>query len=260
MLKKGDRVAVGLSGGKDSTVLLHSLVLLQKDLPFEIVAVTINEGIENYREKTLEVAKRECENLGVEQVVLSFKDASGKTLDEIQEKDTDLPCTNCGVLRRYLLNKGAREAGANKLATGHNLDDLAQTVLLNVFRNEPSRLARLNDPIVEDEKFVRRIRPLMMTPEKEVAIYAFLKGIEIDRVDCPYAKYAFRGFLRETLNRAEEKYPGTKHKIAGTFLEIEDALRAKYMKNAELSYCRSCGDPTSNEICMYCRKIKSFSI
>jgi uncharacterized protein (TIGR00269 family) len=257
MLKKGDRVAVGLSGGKDSCVLLHSLAELRKDLPFELVAITIDEGIAGYRQRTLRIAKRECERLGVEHVVHRFEDEAGKTLDRlVKRKDSALPCTQCGVLRRYMLNKGAREAGANKLATGHNLDDVAQTVLMNIMRNEPSRLARFNEPLVKSGRFVRRIRPLMLTPEKENAIYAMLKGIELERVECPYAHTAFRSHVRKMLNESEEMYPGTKFKVVNSFLEIEGALRSRYVKGAAVAECETCGEPCSKGQCMFCRIVR----
>ncbi len=256
LLKKGDRIAIGLSGGKDSCVLLHSLAEIKKSLPIELVAVTIDEGIKGYRDKTLKIAKRECEAFGIEHVVFSYQGDVGKTMDEIVAgSPEDIPCSNCGVLRRYLLNRGAREVGANKLATGHNLDDIAQMVFMNFMRNEPSRLARFNEPMVKSDRLIPRIRPLMRTPEKEVAIYAMLKGIELESMECPYARFAFRGHVRKMVNEAEEKYPGTKFKIVNTFFEIEDTLRDKYGKGAALNSCSSCGEPCSKEICMYCKKL-----
>lgn len=258
LIRKGDRIAVGLSGGKDSCALLHSLSLLRKDLPFEMVAITINEGIAGYREKTLKIAKRECEGLGIEHVVLDFKDEAGEDLDGIVEKHKDeLPCSHCGVLRRYLLNKGAREIGADKLATGHNLDDAAQTVMMNIMRNEPSRLARYLEPFVESDRFVRRIRPFLRTPEREIALYCMVKGIELESMDCPYAPFAFRGHVRRMLNESEQRYPGTKFKILNSLLEMEDALRAKY-KGSEVLTCVNCGDPSADSECMFCKKIKSY--
>jgi uncharacterized protein (TIGR00269 family) len=257
MLKKGDRVAVGLSGGKDSTVLLHSLAELKKDLPFELVAITIDEGIAGYRGRTLRIAKRECTRLKVKHIVLKFGKETGKTLDAlVKRKGSALPCTQCGILRRYLLNKGARDAGANKLATGHNLDDVAQMVLMNIMRNEPSRLARFNEPLVKNSKFVRRIRPLMLTPEKENAIYAMLKGIELEHVECPYAYTAFRSHIRKILNESEERYPGTKFKVVNSFLEMEDALRSKSLKGAAVAECETCGEPCSKGTCMFCRTLR----
>lgn len=259
MIRKGDLVAVGLSGGKDSTILLHSLARLKEDLPFEMVAVTIDEGISGYRAKTLRIAERECRKLGIEQHVLRFKEETGNTLDRMMKRNrkhdagNPLPCTQCGVIRRYLLNKGAREAKATKLALGHNLDDIAQTVFMNLMRNEPSRLARLINPVTSSTKFVQRIRPLMLTPEKENAIYAILKGIEIDNVECPYAHFAFRSHVRRILNESEERYPGTKFKIVNAFLEMEDALREKYGKG-RLMECEKCGEPSSQKLCMFCKR------
>jgi uncharacterized protein (TIGR00269 family) len=265
MLKKGDRVAVGLSGGKDSTVLLHSLAELKKDLPFGLVAITIDEGIRGYRDRTLRIAKRECEKLGVEHVVHSFREGAGRTLDALvrlkhgaggETENSALPCSQCGVLRRYLLNKAARELKADKLAVGHNLDDIAQTVIMNIMKNEPARLARLNEPAVKNGRFVPRIRPLMLTPERENAVYAYLKGIELERVECPYAHTAFRGHVRRMLNETEERYPGTKFKIVNSFLDMEGALRGKYAKHAAIAECSSCGEPCSKGECRFCRMIR----
>ncbi len=252
LLKKGERIAVGLSGGKDSCALLHSLKNMS--LPLELVAITIDEGIDGYRNRTLETAKRECKKLGIEHKVFSFKKEKGKTLDEIMsEKKDDIPCSHCGVIRRYLLNKAAREVDAEKLALGHNLDDVAQTVMMNIMRNEPSRLARFNTPLVTSSRFVQRIRPFIRTPEKEIAIYCMLKGIELDRDDCPYARFALRANVRSMLNTMEEKYPGTKYKVLNSFLEMEDALVAKYSKNAAINHCVSCGEPCSADVCKFCK-------
>lgn len=250
MLRKGDRVAVGLSGGKDSTVLLHSLAMLREDLPFELIAITIDEGIDGYRPKTMVPARRECEKLGVEQRIVSFKELCGKSLDELVSKSKgELPCSQCGVLRRYALNKAAREAKADKLAIGHNLDDMAQTLIMNIMRGETSRIGRMKGPGVKDEKFIPRIRPLMMTPEKEVAIYAMLKGISLERIECPYAHTAFRGHVRRMLNETEERYPGTKFKVMRSFLDMETREDAP---GKRLAICPSCGEPSSKGVCRFC--------
>ncbi|MDO8554925.1 MAG: TIGR00269 family protein [Candidatus Micrarchaeota archaeon] len=254
MIKKNDRVAVGLSGGKDSTVLLHILSKLREDLPFELIAITLDEGIAGYRNKTLDFAKLETKKLGVEHKIFRFKKEAGISMDEIMEKDKkEIPCSYCGVMRRYYLNKGAREAGADKLAVGHNLDDMAQTVLMNIMRNEPMRLARLADPLTEDDKFVPRIRPLMRTPEREIAIFAILNGIDIDFQECPYARHAFRAHIRDQLNESEEKYPGTKFKIVNSFMALQGIMR-KSMEDTkfEISYCQKCKEPSSGDLCMFC--------
>lgn len=265
MLKKGDRVAVGLSGGKDSTVCLHMLHKISKSLPFELFAITIDEGIAGYRNATLDVAKRECKKLGIPLTVVSFHKEFGSTLDKLlKKKGRERSCSFCGVMRRYALNKYARKLGATKIAIGHNSDDVAQTVFMNFMRNEPERLGRFG-PLagaVEDEAFVLRIKPLFTTPERDVAAYAMMKGIEIEFSECPYAALAFRQQVRKMLNSMEEKYPGTKLRIVKAFLSqnrlmldgakfrIEKAGKAGERGN--VNKCASCGEPSSGKICNLC--------
>lgn len=258
MIKKDERIAIALSGGKDSVVLMHLLAKLQKDLPFELVAVTIDEGIANYRSKTLDVAEREAKKLGLEHKVFSFKKETDLTLDDImQKKKESIPCSYCGVIRRYLINKGAKAVEADKVAVGHNLDDIAQTVLMNIMRNEPMRLARLADPLVEDEKLIPRIRPLMRSPEKEIAIYSMVNGIEIHFDECPYARHAFRAHVREQLNESEERYPGTKFKIVNSLLSMHPILK-KGLEDTklEMKYCKNCKEPSGQEVCMFCSMLE----
>jgi len=252
MIRKGDKIAVGLSGGKDSTVLLHCLNDLRKDLPFELVAVTIDEGIANYREATMRIARQEAEKLGLEHHVVSFKDRLDKTLDSILETDQSRSCTYCGVFRRGLLNRAARECSADRLAIGHNLDDLAQTFLMNIIRAEPSRIGRFMEPDGRSDSFVRRIRPLLRSPEKEIAIYAMARGIEIDHRECPYAENAMRQTIRRQLNELEEEYPGSKFKILSSFLEIESSIKDKGL---QLKPCSKCGEAASSDICKFCELV-----
>ncbi|MEM4633710.1 MAG: TIGR00269 family protein [Candidatus Anstonellaceae archaeon] len=262
MLKKGELVAVGLSGGKDSCVLLHMLHKISKSLPIKLCAITIDEGIEGYRSKTLRIAQEQCSMLGIPLTIISFKEEFKRSLDEIlDEKGESRSCTYCGVMRRYLLNKFARKLGADKLAIGHNADDIAQTIIMNLMRNEPERLGRfgLTSGAIEDEAFVKRIKPLFTTPERDVAAYALMKGIEIEFAECPYAKAAFRQYVRRMLNEAEEKYPGTKLRIVRSFIEqsklMLDGARYRIEKSGgkkNIAKCISCGEPSSGKLCSLC--------
>jgi uncharacterized protein (TIGR00269 family) len=251
MIKKDDVVAVGLSGGKDSTVLMHCLARLREDLPFDLIAITIDEGISNYREATLKIAKAEVARLGIEHKTVSFKGEVGKSLDDILKDDQSRSCSYCGVFRRRLLNSTAKEVGANKLAIGHNLDDLAHTFLMNIYRGESGRIGRYLDPQSKDESFVKRIRPLLRTPEKEIALFALLQEIKIDHRECPYANNALRQSVRAQLNEMEEKYPGTKFKMLSSFLDVESKLRGQYLK--KLNPCSICQEPTSANLCKFCQ-------
>lgn len=195
-LESADRIAVAISGGKDSGALLKFLVSLtavRKDL--SLIAVTIDEGIAGYRD--VSVAERIAASFGVEWITASFSDEYGTTMDQIVETKGDrLSCSSCGVLRRRILNRVAREAGATKLALGHNLDDEAQSVLMNALRGDQARLIREE----LDEEFVPRIKPFIFIPEREVALYAHMHLVSFEQGRCPYSHNALRADVRKILN------------------------------------------------------------
>jgi len=256
MLKKGDKVGLGLSGGKDSYALLYTLSKVRESLPFELVALTIDEGIPGYRDAAIENAEKRCRELGISQHVYSFSEEYGKTISQIAKAGKENLCSYCGVLRRKLLNSKSRELGLTKLAIGHNLDDVAQTAMLNLIRNEPMRFARFNDP-VENERFVPRIRPLRDIREKEVAAYAYLHGHKYDSgCCCPHATGALRWSVRHELNSLEDQYPGTKSKIATSFNTLQEIVKKEVSAdNSNLKCCKECGEPASEEICMSCKML-----
>lgn len=250
MIERGDRIAVALSGGKDSTALLyilHRVFSNRSDL--DIVAVTIDEGIEHYRERTLGHAVKLTGELGIPHTIRSFKDGFGVTLDELTGKKEHAACTLCGVLRKNLLNKTARELGADKLATGHNLDDESQTILMNYLRGDMDRLHRMV-PGIAQPGLVMRIKPLRSIPEKEVALYGFLNDLPVSTDECPYAGEALRNEIRDMLNNYEVRHPGTKYSLLGGFETISTALRPP---NTQIVQCRLCGEPGSEEVCKTCR-------
>jgi len=262
MFEFDDRIAVAVSGGKDSVSLLHILEKIERKFPkSSLVAVTIDEGIEGYRDEAIKIAEKNCGKLGVEHYVYSFKELFGYTLDEIVEivkkKSLELtPCAYCGVLRRRALNIAAREVKADKLATAHSLDDEVQTILLNILHGDPLRLARAK-PVTEEahKKLVRRVKPFCEIPEKEIAFYAFLKKIEFQSNPCPYAATALRSDIRRILNRLEEKHPGTKFTIFHSIERIRPALET-LAKKEKMQECKLCGEPSSTEICKVCEMLK----
>ncbi|MCX6775528.1 MAG: TIGR00269 family protein [Candidatus Micrarchaeota archaeon] len=259
MIGKGDRVGVAVSGGKDSVSMLYLLKDICDSMRVELVALSVDEGIEGYREGTLKVAKENCRKLGVEHRILSFKREIGITVDEIaKKKDRMRTCSYCGVFRRWILNKTAREMGLTKLAVGHNLDDAAQTVLMNFLRNEPFRLARFGPSggIIEHEFFVDRIKPLIRIPERESAVYSIIRGMNIKFGRCPYAHEAFRNEVRVFLNEVEEGFPGTKFRVFNSFMSVRDVLREKFSSNETPIKCKECGELSSNEVCMRCKMLR----
>ena len=144
MIGRGEKIAVALSGGKDSISLLYVLHKVFKNRPdLEFMAITIDEGIKGYRAHTLEHAIRLTGELGISHIIRSFEDEFKTSLDALTLKKENAACTLCGVLRKNILNKTARELGADKIAIGHNLDDESQTILMNYLRGDIDRLKRM---------------------------------------------------------------------------------------------------------------------
>ena len=252
-LHGGDRIAIGMSGGKDSSTTAVLLAdFLRKRGDIELVGITIDEGIASYRPAGIEVAKRLCERVGIEHRVLAYEGTVGHTMDEVVGRDPgSIPCSYCGPFRRQALNRAAREVDADYVATGLNLDDTAQSILMNVARGDVEKLARLGPHESRQSGLVPRIQPLRMIPEKEVYLYAFLRGIAFHDATCPYAERAQRGRFREILLRLEEESPGTRHAIVSGYDQMRPLLQSAYPP-ATLSECARCGEPTASVVCKAC--------
>ncbi len=254
----GDKIAVGISGGKDSLSLLYLLNKLKKRKNFELEGILIDEGIKDYREHGLKKAKRICKDLGIKLHVVSFKKEFRKSLDEIVKDNNDPSlnaCTFCGVFRRYLINKKAKEIGANKVAIGHNLDDEAQAIMANYIRGDLLRGSRIapEAKITDEEGFIPRIKPLRDIPEKEIALFSIVKGLDVDFAECPYASESFRWAIRDIINDLEDRYPGTKFNIVRTFDKIRPLLVQEVINsNKKVKKCESCGEPSSRKKCKAC--------
>jgi len=252
LIRPGDTVAVGLSGGKDSTALLMLLASLHPAWEnVRLVAVTIDEGISGYREETIQSANRLAAALGVEHRHVTFPALFGAPLDAILTGRESQACTICGILRKRALAGAAREAGATKLATGHNLDDEAQSVLMNVLRGDLPRLVR-DSSADSSGRFVPRIKPLMDVSEKEIAAYLLLRESWTDLPECPYARYALRREVRSMLSGLEYQYPGTMLNLMESKGKIEKTC-AGALATDPLRSCRECGDPCSGELCQFCQ-------
>ncbi|MEM4272422.1 MAG: TIGR00269 family protein, partial [Candidatus Bilamarchaeaceae archaeon] len=256
---RGERVGVAVSGGKDSFALLHALARIRKSLPFELVAITIDEGIPGYRDEALKRAEKACRELGVPQKEYSFEKEYGITISQIAKKGKENLCSYCGVLRRKLLNKKARELKMGRVAVGHNLDDVAQTAMLNLIRNEPMRFARFDEPLVDSGALVKRIRPLVALREKEVAAYAYLHGYRFNSgCCCPHSSNAMRWAVRHQVNFLEDRYPGTKQKISSSFSTLQRIVREKVAEgNLQIGKCKECGEPSSADLCMACKMLNA---
>jgi uncharacterized protein (TIGR00269 family) len=258
-----DRIAVAVSGGKDSISLLHVLANMERLHPkASLVALTVDEGIKGYRDEALEIAAANCKKLNIDRHVVSFKELFGFTLDEIvsraqlKGKKKLTSCAYCGVLRRRALNVAARDVGADKLATAHTLDDEVQTVLMNIFRGDIVRLAK-EKPVTDEvhPQFVRKVKPFCEIPEKESALYAYVKDIRFQDTPCPYASEALRNDVRTMLNRMEEKHTGTKFTVFKSIERIRPALD-ELVEKEDFRECVECGEPSSLDLCRTCEMLR----
>lgn len=263
LIERGDKICVATSGGKDSlTVLYLTKKYLQKyNFPStELFAIAVDEGINNYREKTLEDLQQFCKEHNVPLYTVSNKEEFGTTLDQAYptiNKDTNKkPCNICGVWRRYLLNKYARKRGATKVVTGHNLDDETQVIVMNMFKANATLAGRIGprSGMEEHDSFVQRVKPLYLCSEKEVRLYTLLKGWHIQFVECPYSRTGFRHDVQEMLNDMEHKYPGTKQGVINSFLALMPLLKGAERRVGEtIKECQQCGEPANQEVCNACK-------
>ena len=263
MLNFDDHLAVAVSGGKDSLSLLHILAKLKRYRPkTTLTAVTVDEGIVGYRNEALAAAADNCLQLEIPHHIVSFKDLYGFTLDEIVQKTRSkgqaklTACAYCGVLRRKAINIGARQVNANKVATAHTLDDEAQTVLMNIFRGDITRLEK-EKPVTSKVHplFVQKIKPFCEIPENESALYAYVKKIRFQDTPCPYAAEALRNDMRFMLNRMEAKHAGTKFTLLKAIDRLRPALEETVAKE-EFRSCIECGEPSAANLCKTCEMLR----
>ncbi len=254
LIEPDDHVVVALSGGKDSMVLLYILKKIFKKSRVKISALTIDTGISGYMDKSIQLASKFADELGIHLKVVSIKDEFGRTIDQIAHSNQrENPCTFCGIFRRYLMNKKSREMGGTKLATGHNLDDEAQSIILNFFRGDYNRFIRLGyiSGVSSNPKFVPRIKPLRNLLEKEIKLYADVMKIPYINDRCPYAKdEIIRRQLKDFLDSFDENHTGTKFQIVRFHERLKEKLDEH--QKQEFKYCKICGEPTTQDICKAC--------
>jgi uncharacterized protein (TIGR00269 family) len=263
MLKRGDTIAVAISGGKDSAAMLHVLSKMARKIGgITLVPVLVDEGIEGYRSEAKKKAAELCGMHGLALSEFSYRDFAGFSLDEmmkIRDASADpalrgqRACSICGVFRRYLINKAAASVGADKVAVGHNADDLAQTFLMNVLRADVPSLAKsgLGTEQSADAGTIPRIKPLAYIPERECAYYCEFQELPYHLGECPHSSEAFRGLVKDFLNEAEQSHPGIKFNVLKTAMQTSPMLSA-VVQRGEMKKCARCGELTSGAVCRAC--------
>lgn len=279
LFRPHDKVAIGASGGKDSTVLAYVLQKLNREQGYalDLQLLSIDEGITGYRDDSLRTVQSNALTYNLPLTILSYADLyQGWTMDAVVKQiGLKNNCTFCGVFRRQALERGAKLLGCNVIATGHNADDLAETVLLNLLRGDYPRLTRCTAAITRDDtegtstactdkddsriSEIVRVKPFKFTHQKEIVMYAYFKKLEYFSTECRYAPEAYRGNVRELLKQLEGVNPQVVLNIvrsgdriastSGGCVDSSDQLHG-YRKGE----CSRCGFITSNPdgLCKAC--------
>lgn len=206
MISEGDRIAVGVSGGKDSLALLCALHGLSRFYPkkFEVVPVNLRMG---FPEETDEVSRALCEELGLE--LKSFESEIYSVVFEVRKEKS--PCSLCANMRRGALHNAAKELGCNKLALGHHFDDAVETIMMNLLIE--GRFDSFRPVTYLSRSDMTVIRPLLYTPEKEVSHFVRASGIVPVPKRCPADGNTRRETTKQMLAEMEAKDRGVKMRI-----------------------------------------------
>jgi cytoplasmic tRNA 2-thiolation protein 1 len=267
MFRRGDRVGVGISGGKDSTVLAYVLDLLNKRHSYgiELLLLSVDEGIEGYRDRSIETVRQNREELGLRLRLVSFKELFGVTMDDVVKRvGRRQNCTYCGVFRRQALEDAARKAGADLIVTGHNADDIAETVLLNMLRGDVSRLARCTLTKTHSQSgdggtilSLTRAKPFKYTYQKEIVLYAFYRKLRYFSTECTYSPGAYRGDVRMLIKELEKADP----RIVLNIIRSGDGMQSSEESRDCTSPCIRCSHPTSSgdRVCNGCTLVSKLN-
>ncbi|CAE6406349.1 unnamed protein product [Rhizoctonia solani] len=258
LFKPGDRVAIGASGGKDSTVLAHCMKVLNDRYNYglELFLLSIDEGITGYRDDSLETVKRNQQQYDLPLKILSYDELYGWTMDKIVEQvGRKNNCTFCGVFRRQALDRGAAQLGVDHIVTGHNADDIAETVLMNIMRGDIARLGRCTQITTQSEDTIKRSKPFKYAYEKEIVLYAHFKKLDYFSTECIYSPDAYRGHARAFLKDLEAARPSAIVDIIHSGEAFELREEAKTVAKAQQT-CLRCGYISSNDLCKACMMLE----
>lgn len=259
MVNYGDKIAVGVSGGKDSLSLLLILKgLFDRKKTNDLIAITIDEGIAGYRDESLKIVKEFCSRLNIKNEIFSYKELFGIDMDEsmsIRPSEKMTSCSICGTFRRRAIDIATDYVGANVIATGHNLDDQLQSFMINVISGDVNRIGwTYPEPISYGSKKIKKIKPFIEIYEREIVFYALQQNIPFQSEQCPYQDESIRSEIREFFNSLEENRSGVKYNTFSSILKISKIL--KNNDNSLKNTCDVCGYESTRPICSVCNNLR----
>jgi tRNA-5-methyluridine54 2-sulfurtransferase len=248
MFSPGDRILIAVSGGKDSLALWDALL----ELGYDAAGLYLGLGIGGYSDRSGDVTKAFAAQRGVELVVVDLERDYGYDIPTAGLKGSRSTCAVCGLSKRYVFNRSALEGGFDVVATGHNLDDEAATLLGNTLRWQTEYIARQSPALPGKDGMVKKVKPLFRLSELETAAYAFLRGIDYIVEECPLVAGNTQLRYKDAMNAIEATSPGTKAQFFLGYLERGRPL-FRTADDTELSACERCGQPTPGRFCAFCR-------
>jgi len=260
MFTPDDRLLVAVSGGKDSLALWDVLLWLGYQAEGMYISLGIDEGIGYSATSEAMCRKFVAEHHpGAVLHVVDLAAEYGRGIPELarsERRGRGKPCAVCGLVKRHIMNRVARDGGFAAIATGHNLDDEAAVLMQNTLHWQAGYLARQAPVLEEREGLARKVKPLVRCYERESAAYALLRGIDYIYDECPFARGATTNFYKELLNDLELRSPGAKQQFYLQFLRAREAgqICFKEVEQADLHPCTRCGQPTTaGNVCAFCR-------
>ncbi|KAJ3570675.1 hypothetical protein NPX13_g5648 [Xylaria arbuscula] len=248
---RGEKVAIGASGGKDSTVLASVLKTLNEryDYGLDLVLLSIDEGIKGYRDDSLETVKRNAVQYDMSLKIVGYDELYGWTMDQVVETiGKKGNCTYCGVFRRQALDRGAKLLGIKHVVTGHNADDVAETILMNLLRGDLPRLSRSTSIVTgSNMSEVKRSKPLKYAYEKEIVLYAHHKKLDYFSTECIYSPEAFRGSARSLIKNLEKVRPSAILDVVRSGEDMARLVPGAIPDNCACNGKKSSSQPTDEE-------------
>jgi uncharacterized protein (TIGR00269 family) len=248
MLGPRDRVLVAVSGGKDSLALWDVLL----ELGYRADGLYLGLGIGGYSTRSGELVRAFAAEHDVHLIEVDLERKYGFDVPTAGRRGSRSTCAVCGLSKRYVFNEAARDHGYDVLATGHNLDDEAATLLGNTLRWQTDYIARQFPVLPAEEGLARKVKPLYRLSELETAAYAFLRGIDYMVEECPLVAGNTQLRYKEAMNQLEAASPGTKAQFFLQYLDRAAPLFAT-QDEATLTPCERCAQPTTGRFCAFCR-------
>ncbi len=210
MIDEGDRIAVGVSGGKDSLALLAGLAHLKRYYPkkFDLVAISVDPCFNN-EETDFSSIEKLCNDLGVEYIIRRTELASVV----FEKMKSQSPCSLCAKMRRGILHDMAKAANCNKLALGHHSDDAAETFIMNLFCG--GNIGCFRPVTYLSNKDLWMIRPMILADESKITALADNHNLPVVKSNCPMDKNTERERSKELIKNLSKDYPDLKAKILG---------------------------------------------